>query len=38
MYLSEAGKCVELQDCGCYYEGQMYEPGQTVQRNAYTWY
>ena len=37
LYLTEHHTCVEVQDCGCFYEGQMYEPGATVSMDTMIW-
>ena len=37
LYLTESNTCVEIQDCGCYYEGQMYKPGATVSAGSMVW-
>ena len=37
LYLTEEHTCVEVQDCGCYYEGEMYEPGAEVIIGSLAW-
>lgn len=38
LYLTEDNTCVEIQDCGCFYEGEMYEAGATTIVDSLTWY
>ena len=32
------GKCVEKQECQCYDDGEIYNPGETVNHGTYKWY
>ncbi|XP_078538892.1 uncharacterized protein LOC144823878 [Lissotriton helveticus] len=33
MYLDESSKCVEVEECGCYYQGSSMAPGEVVHDN-----
>ena len=37
LYLTDDNTCVEIQDCSCYYEGEMYEAGTIITKDSLSW-
>ena len=37
LYLTEENTCVEVQECGCSYEGEIYEAGAIIDKGTLSW-
>ena len=37
LYRTEEDTCVEIQDCSCYYNDKMYDPGEKIVEGNQIW-
>lgn len=37
LFLNGDDMCVEMSQCECYYEGEMYVAGESLEKTGFTW-